>query len=318
MSSSQTPAEHSAGRFFKSIPHMNETGIRLARVDGGKATLVLPARPDWLGDPQRGLVHPGPLTVLADSACGAAVGLALDRAQPYATLDLRMDLLRPASPDRGFTCTAECFRMTTSVAFTRATVWQDDEAAPIATALATFMRGTATKRAAPAASGAGGSAPDARPHEPAPGAAAQAADWTAPATSEAITLGPQRTYVDYLGMRAGRADDGGRVYRLPFDAKLIGNPLLPALHGGVIAAFAQTSAYLHLVDALPESKLPKAIDFSIDYLRSGRPVETYARCETIRVGNRVALVQTWCWQTSPAQPIALTRGHFLLADPDAA
>ena len=45
MSSSQTPAEHSAGRFFKSIPHMNETGIRLARVDGGKATLVLPARP---------------------------------------------------------------------------------------------------------------------------------------------------------------------------------------------------------------------------------------------------------------------------------
>ncbi|HWS75433.1 MAG TPA: hotdog domain-containing protein, partial [Quisquiliibacterium sp.] len=283
----------------------------------------LPARPDWLGDPQRGLVHPGPLTVLADSACGAAVGLALDRAQPYATLDLRMDLLRPASPDRGFSCTAECFRMTTSVAFTRATVWQEDEAAPIATALATFMRGTATKRparaASEAASGADASAPEARPAEIAPGATtAPAAGWAAPATSESITLGPQRTYVDYLGMRASRAEDGGRIFRLPFDAKLIGNPVLPALHGGVIAAFAETSAYLHLVDALPESKLPKAIDFSIDYLRSGRPVETFARCETIRVGNRVALVQTWCWQTSPAQPIALTRGHFLLADPDAA
>ena len=124
--------------------------------------------------------------------------------------------------------------------------------------------------------------------------------------------------MDYLGMRAARTEDGARIFRLPFDQKLIGNPVLPALHGGVIAAFAETAGVLHLIESLPEPKFPKAIDFSIDYLRSGRPEETFARCEIVRVGTRVALVQVWCWQADPAQPIALTRGHFLLADPDEA
>lgn len=308
MSSTPRTAEYYAHRFFRSIPHVLETGIRLERTDGGKATMVLPARPDWLGDPQRGLLHPGPLTVLADSACGAAVGLAIERPQPYATLDLRVDLLRPAGPERDLWCTAECFRMTENIAFTRGTLWQDSEDAPIATAMATFMRGTATKRAAQPAASAGAARASAA--APAPG-------WSAPPDSEPILLDRPLPYVDYLGMRRARGADGGRLYRLPFEQKLVGNPMLPALHGGVIAAFAETAAVLHLVETLPEPRFPKPIDFSIDYLRSGRPEETFSRCETIRVGSRVALVQVWSWQSSPSQPIALTRGHFLLADPDA-
>lgn len=303
MSPTPRTPEYYARMFFGAIPHVVETGIRLERVDGGKATMVLPARADWLGDPQRGLLHPGPLTVLADSACGAAIGLALERPQPYATLDLRLDLLRPAGPDRDVWCTAECFRMTESIGFTHATLWQDREDAPIATALATFMRATATKRSAPPPSN--------------PGTAASGTVWTPPAVDEAIESRHPLPYIDYLGMRRSRDADGGRIYRLPFEQKLIGNPALPALHGGVIAAFAESAALLHLLETLPEPKFPKPIDFSLDYLRSGRPEETFARCETIRVGSRVALVQVWSWQSSPSQPISLTRGHFLLADPEA-
>jgi uncharacterized protein (TIGR00369 family) len=326
MSNQSSPADHFANRFFRSIPHMNETGIRLGPMEAGKVTLVLPARKDWLGDPQRGLLHPGPLTVLADSACGAAVGVTLDRVQPYATLDLRMDLLRPAGPDRDVSCTAECFRLTRNIAFTRATLRQAGDDAPIATALATFMRGTSNRRSAGGGTPAGAAGAGAPASTSASAAALPEADsgrpapdgkglvWQPPAASEPIALGRQVPYIDYLGMNASRTQDGTRLYRLPFAEKLVGNPVLPALHGGVIAAFAQTAAILGLIEALPEPRLPKAIDFSIDYLRSGRPRETFARCEIVRVGSRVALVQVWCWQTSPEEPIALTRGHFLLGE----
>ena len=65
------------------------------------------------------------------------------------------------------------------------------------------------------------------------------------------------------------------------------------------------------------AKLPKGIDFSIDYLRAGRPEETFAQCELVRVGARVALVQVRCWQSSPDRPIVVARGHFLLTDAQA-
>ena len=85
----------------------------------------------------------------------------------------------------------------------------------------------------------------------------------------------------------------------------------------MVAGFAETAATLHLIRTLRGAKFPKSIDFAIDYLRSGRPVETYAACEVLRVGSRVALVQVRCWQKSPEQPITIARGHFLLTEPAA-
>ena len=108
------------------------------------------------------------------------------------------------------------------------------------------------------------------------------------------------------------APDVGPPPLLPFQDKLVGNPVLPALHGGVVAGFAETAATLHLILHLKGAKFPKSIDFSIDYLRSGRPVESFASCEVVRVGSRVALVQVRCWQQTPHEPIAVARGHFLL------
>ena len=84
------------------------------------------------------------------------------------------------------------------------------------------------------------------------------------------------------------------------------------LFRSVVAGFAETAALLHLIGTLRGEKQPKGIDFSIDYLRAGRPEEPFASCELVRVGSRVALVQVRCWQRSPDYPISVARGHILL------
>lgn len=115
--------------------------------------------------------------------------------------------------------------------------------------------------------------------------------------------------------------DGVPCCRLPFRKSLIGNAVLPALHGGVVAGFMENAALLHLLLLLDERKVPKSIDFSIDYLRSANAADTWARCEVARQGRRVAQVQVRCWQEEPGHPgrtrdVALARAHFLLGSPD--
>ncbi|MFP5304322.1 MAG: PaaI family thioesterase, partial [Gammaproteobacteria bacterium] len=92
--------------------------------------------------------------------------------------------------------------------------------------------------------------------------------------------------------------------------------MLPALHGGVTAAFMETAALLHLLLQIDQDRVPKSIDFAIDYLLPGRPEDCYAECEVSRAGLRVAQTQIRCWQTDPGHPIALARAHFLLAAPE--
>lgn len=304
-------------QFVSGTPHMLDTGMHITALSPGRGTMAMPARPDWVGDPVRNVLHPGALTVLADSACGLAVVSALPRRVPIATLDLRMDYLRPAGPGQDLHCEAHCFRLTRSVGFVRAEVWQDDRSQPIATAQGAFMLSTPAGSQQPGAS-VSASVPASMPApapRPAAPAAAEARAWQPPPDSQPVLPGRHIPYVDYLGIRMAPAatPDAAPLYRLPFDPKLIGNPHLPALHGGVVAGFAETAAMLHLVHALQGAKLPKGVDFSIDYLRAGRPVETFAQCELVRVGARVALVQVRCWQSAPDNPIVVARGHFVLA-----
>ena len=292
-------------KFVSGTPHMREIGVRITAVDKDRGSMTMPARPEWVGDPARGVLHPGVLTVLADSACGLAVGAALSKRVPYATLDLRMDYLRPAGPGHDLHCDAHCFRITRNVAFVRAEVWQDDRDQPIAVAQASFMLSTPAGSRTPK----GAAEPPPVPQPSAKPAAERL--WTPPAASEPVLPDSPIPYVEYLGIRV--APDGDQpLFRMPYQDKLIGNPHLPALHGGVVAGFAETAALLHLIGTLRGEKLPKGIDFSIDYLRAGRPEETFASCELVRVGSRVALVQVRCWQRSPDYPITVARGHFLL------
>ena len=100
--------------------------------------------------------------------------------------------------------------------------------------------------------------------------------------------------------------------RLPFAPHLIGNPMIPALHGGVIGAFMEITAMAQLAHAETFVKIPKPINVSVQYLRSGRAVDTFARAVVNRVGRTVANVEAIAWQDEPDHPIATLQMHFLL------
>lgn len=118
-------------------------------------------------------------------------------------------------------------------------------------------------------------------------------------------------YVRFLGMRVELAGDEMTAV-LPFSQHLIGNPMLPAIHGGAIGAFLELTALAQLSLAEPTRRVPKTIDITIEYLRSAGPRDVYARAILRKVGRRVANVQVEAWQESRAKPVAGMTGHFLL------
>lgn len=122
-------------------------------------------------------------------------------------------------------------------------------------------------------------------------------------------------YARFLGI-AFSEEEGELLFRLPFSERNIGNPVMPALHGGVIGAFMEHAAIMHLLWNLESAVQPKVVDFSIDYLRPGRPEEAFAVCKVVRQGQRVANVSVETWQNRREQVIATARGHFLLSRQD--
>ena len=119
-------------------------------------------------------------------------------------------------------------------------------------------------------------------------------------------------YVRFLGMTAALAGDEMTAV-LPYAPHLIGNPRLPALHGGVVGAFMEMTALAQLAVIQPTRRLPKTVDVTIDYLRFGKPVTTYARADVRRIGRQMASVHVEAWQEQRLKPIAALRGHFLLS-----
>ena len=116
-------------------------------------------------------------------------------------------------------------------------------------------------------------------------------------------------YSAFLGVQAAPQDsDADTVMR--FSQRLVGNPLLPALHGGSIAGFMELTAMAVLVARAAPAK---PIDVSIAYLRSGKPVDVLARAEVRKIGRRIAYVHVLAWQEDAASPIAEMTAHFLLA-----
>ena len=131
------------------------------------------------------------------------------------------------------------------------------------------------------------------------------------------TLFDMVPYAKFLGVQLEMKGDELTAI-LPYKDSLIGNPLLPALHGGVVGAMMELAAIAQLLLTQGTGKIPKTIDISIDYLRSGRPVETYARAHVTKLGRRIANVRVEAWQLDRADPIAAMHGHFLLTTPNSA
>ena len=136
-------------------------------------------------------------------------------------------------------------------------------------------------------------------------------------------------YIGFLGVQFDRKGDELTAV-MPFDDKLIGNPVLPALHGGATAAFLEMTAIIGLswsmlwadiesgaleVEALtagPLPRLPKTVGFTVDYLRSGLPRDAYARAQVARSGRRYASVHVEAWQDNRARPFAQATGRFVM------
>ncbi|ROL68365.1 thioesterase [Pseudomonas chlororaphis] len=120
-------------------------------------------------------------------------------------------------------------------------------------------------------------------------------------------------YAKLIGVECSRLGDE-LLFCLPANRDNIGNPLLPAIHGGVIAGFMELAAALHLLVFTGSPGVPKIIDFSLDYLRAGQFRDTYAKCQVCRQGRRVANVAITAWQSTEAEPIATARAHFKIEE----
>ena len=122
----------------------------------------------------------------------------------------------------------------------------------------------------------------------------------------------QIPYARFLGIQVDRK--GNEITTImPFKQDLVGNVNLPALHGGAIGAFLEMTAVIQLLFDTSCERLPKTIDVSIDYLRSGRPQPTFGRAIVTRHGRRVANVRSEIWQEERGKPIGVSHGHYLLA-----
>lgn len=124
----------------------------------------------------------------------------------------------------------------------------------------------------------------------------------------------QLPYARLLGVEMQVTDKDELLFVLPFRPANIGNDQLPALHGGVIGGFMETAALLHLLWIRESAEIPRTVDFSVDYLRSGKPDTLYAVCSITKQGKRVANVQMTAWQEDREKPVAVARSHFLLTE----
>lgn len=122
-------------------------------------------------------------------------------------------------------------------------------------------------------------------------------------------------YANFLGISMETDGDAVRG-KLTYSDHLIGNSMLPALHGGTIGALLESTAIFTLLWQAESFKVPKTINLTIEFLRTGRPLDTFARAELTKMGRRVANVRAFAWQTDPDRPIAAANMHFLLTDPD--
>lgn len=127
-----------ARQFMEAIPHARALGMRLTLVNEGKAEIEMDYDARFIGDPETGVIHGGAISALMDTCSGAAAMSHPAAPGGTATISLRIDYMRPATPGQMIRAHAECYHITRSVAFVRARAMDADDAFPVATATGTF------------------------------------------------------------------------------------------------------------------------------------------------------------------------------------
>lgn len=127
-----------AQQFIEAIPYSRALGMEMHEIGNGVAVISMPWSEALVGDPKTGVIHGGAVSALMDTCGGAAVMSHPDAPAFTATMDLRIDYMRPATPGQRITARAECYQLTRSVAFVRASAWDADETRPVAAATGAF------------------------------------------------------------------------------------------------------------------------------------------------------------------------------------
>ncbi len=320
--------------FVGSLAHCRALGIDVESVGDGAATMRMPWRPELVGDPRTSVIHGGAVSALLDTCGGAAVLSHPKNNAPTATIDLRIDYMRSARPGQSVRARAEVYHATKSVAFVRGHAWDDDER-PVASATGafTFTPTRANSRAwyesLVQPRGASGLTVDTG--DSGTGSKRMnAGDLPGERNLDVFRTIP---YVDFMGITFDRhGDELTAVMR--FAENLVGNPMIPALHGGAIAGFLEAVAAVELMSRSRSAanggpghggiieddednragfikKHPKTIDFSIDFLRPGLAETSYARARINRFGSRFVSVRVEAWQGQRDRLFAEATGHFL-------
>ena len=135
---SEDPRAAAARQFINAIPHSQALNMSLTSIGQGKATIEMPYDARFVGDPATGVLHGGAVSALMDTCGGAAVMSYPEMPLATATIDLRIDYMRAATPGQRIVAKAECYHVTRAVAFVRATAFDEDETRPVAAATGAF------------------------------------------------------------------------------------------------------------------------------------------------------------------------------------
>lgn len=127
-----------ARQFIEAIPHAQSLGMTIDEIGAGVAVMTMPYDTKLIGDPETGVIHGGAVSALMDTCCGAAVMSHPRQSKGTATIDLRIDYMRSATPGQSLVTTARCYHVTRSVAFVRAETVDDNRDLPVATATGAF------------------------------------------------------------------------------------------------------------------------------------------------------------------------------------
>jgi len=137
--STTSNTDDAAGHLIDHVPFANALGIRIVSAKNGVVTAYVPYADHLVGDPDTGIVHGGVITAMLDNVCGSSVISALPEPQAIATIDLRIDYMKPAEPGLDIYCQTDCYRVTNTVAFVRGVAYTDTPDNPIAHCTGSFM-----------------------------------------------------------------------------------------------------------------------------------------------------------------------------------
>ena len=312
------PAFDRAAEFAQGLPFCRALGLAVDEVGKGCTAMSLPYDRRLVGDALTGVIHGGAVSSLLDTCGGVAVMVHPENRSKPATIDLRIDYMRSAVPGKRVCASAEVYHVTNTVAFVRGSAWDESRRDLVAAASGAFT----FSRTAPN-----------NPTELNP--AAPISNLTASTGNHAIfsevstspkLLQPVLEQIPFLDFKQIvfelRGDELTTIMK--FHDHLIGNRSIPAIHGGAIAGFLESAAVVELVwthqrqvlkrlsgSSSESVRLPRTIDFTVDYLRPARTHDCFARARVNRSGRRYASVHVEAWQGRRDRLFAQATIHFL-------